>query len=77
MSGKCSLEYRAVSREALAEHLGGHEILSAEVCAGLTVYRCATGDGETLAIALRDGSALIVGPPLIAGRALDRRRKPG
>jgi len=78
MSAKARLEYHSLDRDELAEHLGRHEILCAEVCAGLTVYRCtADTDGETLAIALPDGGALIVSPPPSANRMLDRRRKPG
>ena len=78
MKPAATLDYRAVSRDDLAEHLGAHEVLSAEVCAGVTVYRCRDADaaGITLAIALPDGSGLVIAPPS-AARLLDRRRKPG
>ncbi len=79
MSRKPQLEYRRITRQALADHLGQHEVLSAEVCTGLTVYRCAAanGDGETLAISLPEGEALLISSPLAVGGKLDRRRKPG
>jgi len=74
------LTYRQVSRDELAEHLGNHDVISAEVCASVTVYRCqpAKSGSETLAIALPDGSALIVGTASNSSaspsKTLDRRR---
>ena len=70
---KSRLLHRHVDRQMLAEHLGEHLVIAAESLGEARLYRCRDGESESLAIALPDGSGLLV--ELSAPAPVDRRRR--
>ncbi|MCE1238370.1 MAG: hypothetical protein LWW83_00385 [Azonexaceae bacterium] len=70
MKGK--IEYRQVDRSQLVDLIAEHDVLSAEALGDTRIYRCAGETGDFLAIALADGSGLLVSQQ--AAAKVDRRR---
>lgn len=61
---KHGLDWKAVNRQELAEHLQSADILRSQALGESNLYHCRHTDGESIAIALPDGNGLIVGKTL-------------
>ena len=71
-----ALEWTTVDRATLAEHLQAARIDRSQAVGATSLYHCRSAGGETVAIALPDGSGLIVGLTPPAAPRFERRKKP-
>lgn len=72
-----ALEWREVSRQDLAAHLQGAEIVHSRALGSSSLYHCRNVDGDTIAVALPDGAGLVIGVVRPHNPALERRRQRG
>lgn len=70
-----ALEWTTIDRAALAEHLQAARIDRSQAVGTTNLYHCRSASGETIAIALPDGSGLIIGLTPTSTPKFERRKK--
>ncbi len=70
-----ALNWIAVDRATLAAHLQSARIDRSQALGDTSLYHCHGANGESIAIALPDGSGLIVGITAAASPFFERRRR--
>ena len=75
MPVKRGLDWEEISRGELAEHLQSAKIVRSQALGDTSLYHCKHAGGETIALALPDGNALLIGMAKSVSPTLERRKQ--
>lgn len=71
---KHALGWKVITRIELAEHLRSSGILRSQALGESSIYHCEHTDNESIAIALPDGSGLVITKSSLFSPATERRK---